>query len=93
MEAQFCANENCLKHTEHCGGRFIFNSKDGKTYCADCHRVRVVMNDGRNLYDFTTTHFDGSLVHVRSKLHLRECERKYGVSSCVANMEQSHWDR
>ena len=91
MEPQFCANPNCPKHTVHTGGKFRVRLEDRKTFCEDCYCPVVVANSGKNLWDFTTTHFDATPVHVRSLAHLRELEKKHGVSNHAANYETRNW--
>lgn len=85
MEPQYCADEDCVKHTEHRGGRFRYSVAEGKTYCEECFGLHMIHNDGKNLWDFTTTHFTGSPVHVKNLGHLRQLERQHGVSNQLAN--------
>lgn len=83
--ATFCGNENCVAHTEDRGGRKVFNKADGKWYCDGCFTVATVAEPGRNLWDFTTTHFTGERTHVKSLGHLRQLEKQYGCSNQLAN--------
>lgn len=85
----FCSNPDCRWHTESRGGRFVL--RDGKWFCQDCFYQRPVMNDGKNLWDFETTHFNGQRTHVKSLADLRRLERQYGVRSVAANMEERRW--
>lgn len=89
MESMFCANESCPSHTEHRGGKFVLVA--GKWYCRDCSENVTVMNLGRNLWDFTTTHFNGEPVRVKSLGHLRVLEKRFGVSNFAANYDSSKW--
>lgn len=91
MESMRCANQNCVKASEHRGGRFRFVG--GKWYCADCAEWAggVIMNSGKNLWDFTTTHMTGQPIHVRSLAHLRQLEKQHGVSNFAANHDQRNW--
>lgn len=89
---QFCANEDCPKHTVGSGGRFIYSREQGKFFCEDCFHIPAVMNDGKRLWDFTTTHLNGEPIHVKSLSHLRQLEKQFGVSSHAANYEQSNWN-
>jgi hypothetical protein len=82
MEPTFCSNENCILHTRHTGGKF--RMIQGKWYCYDC-APEVMPGTARNLWDFTTTHFDGNRVHVKNLAHLRQLEKKFGVSNQLAN--------
>jgi hypothetical protein len=80
-----CANVNCICHTEDRGGRKVFNKADGQWYCDGCFQVVTPGEPGKALWDFTTTHFDGNKVHVKSLAHLRQLEKKHGVSNQLAN--------
>lgn len=91
IEPQFCANKNCIKHTEHRGGVFRFKVSTGETFCEDCFRPGVQMNPGMELYDFTTTHLNGERIHVRGKAHLQQLERKFGVSHQQLNNMERNW--
>ena len=83
-----CSNENCVKHTEG-GGKFRL--VHGKWYCSDCAGNDTVLNPGRNLWDFTTTHFNGEPIHVTSLGHLRRLEKQYGCSNFAANNDSRNW--
>ena len=87
--ATFCANESCIAHTQDRGGRKLFNKADGKYYCDGCFSVANVLNDGRNLWDFVTTHGDGNRTHIKSLAELRAYERRTGTSNQLAN----NWER
>jgi hypothetical protein len=89
MEATYCANENCKKHTEQLGGKFRF--LQGKWWCLDCSENLTVFNSGKNLWDFTTTHFNGESVHVRSGAHLDQLCKQYGVSNHARENYERHW--
>jgi len=91
MEKMFCANETCPLHTEHRGGEFRL--VDGKWYCKPCSRTVGTSQTCKDLWNFTTTHLDGTPVKVKSLAHMRQLEKQYGVSNCVANNDQRNWDR
>lgn len=89
FKPSFCANTDCIRHTEHRGGKFRFIN--GKEYCMDCSENQAVMNPGKELWSFTTTHFDGHPVKVKSLSHLRQLEKQYGCSNHAANYDQRNW--
>ena len=90
MEPTFCANPECIRHTQHCGGKF--RMVGGKWYCyPGCAENLAVMNPGKALWDFTTTHFDGHPRKVKSLGHLRQLERQFGVSNWAANNMEKNW--
>jgi len=91
MEKQFCANPNCIKHTEHRGGKFVFKQSTGETFCEDCYMPAVQMDSARNLWDFTTTHFTGEKVHVRNLKHLDQLCAKHGVSNHARENMKRNW--
>jgi hypothetical protein len=93
MQPQFCANKNCKKHTVHTGGRFRFKVSTGETFCEDCFTVAIQFDSAKNLYDYTTTHFNGEKIHIRDKNHMRKLEKQFGVSSVIANNMERNWDR
>lgn len=88
----YCANVNCPKHTVYTGGRFIYSKEKRAFYCEDCFHPEVIMNGAKNLWDFTTTHFNGHPIHVQGLSHLRELEKQYGCSSHAANHMQADWN-
>lgn len=89
---QKCANPNCIKHLEKRGGQFVYSKERNAWFCEDCFKYGdMVMNGAKNLWDFTTTHFNGEKVHVRSLSHLRELEKQYGCSSHAANHMEKQW--
>jgi hypothetical protein len=93
MEPQYCAEESCPKHRIHTGGKFSVRLSDGKTFCEDCFQWAGTGASCKNLWEFTTTHFDGTPVRVRGLHHLRQLEKQYGVSSHAANYDQRNWER
>ncbi len=94
MEHTYCANPNCLLHTERRGGHFRFNEAKQEWYCEDCYAgSRVAFSDGKNLWDFTTTHFTGERVHIRSRNHLDELCKRHGVSNHARENNERNWDR
>lgn len=93
MEQTRCANVSCPRHTDYAGGRFRFVRGEWFCHeCADMAGTGVVFNTGKNLWDFTTTHFNGHAVHVKSLAHLRELEREHGCSNHAANHMERNWD-
>jgi hypothetical protein len=83
--ATLCANVNCVAHTEDRGGRKVFNKADGKWYCDGCFHVEMIGSEGKNLWDFTTSHGDGKPTHIKSLAELRAYERRTGTSNQLAN--------
>jgi hypothetical protein len=92
MEATYCANEECRFHAERKGGRFIY--RGGLAYCEDCAKISYQMNDGKNLYEFTTTHMTdpSKPIEVTSKGHLRRLEKDFGVIHVQANFNERNWE-
>jgi hypothetical protein len=88
----FCGNEDCRWHTEKRGGTFHF--RDGRMFCQDCYHLRPVLNDGKNLWDFETTHIrrDGKKVRISGIADLRRLEKEHGVVSVAANTEERLWN-
>lgn len=91
MEPQYCADESCVKHTEHRGGRFLYSTTDGKTYCEECFGLHRVHNEGKNLWDYHTTHFDGTKRYIGSLQNMRKLEKQFGVSNHAANFMTRNW--
>jgi hypothetical protein len=91
MESMRCSNQNCVKASEHRGGRFKLVGT--KWYCADCAEWAggAVMNAGKELYSFTTTALTGRPIEVKGKAHLRQLERQYGVSHQQLNNMEKNW--
>jgi len=90
MEPCYCSNPSCPKHTVHSGGKFKLVNK--QWFCSECAgNAGAIMNPGKNLFDFVTTHFDGTPVHVKGLGHLRQLEKKFGVSNHAANYDERHW--
>jgi hypothetical protein len=87
-----CSNTECPKHTEYKGGHFIYSPERKAWFCDECFRSRPVLNDGRALWDFTTTHFNGEPIHVTSLAHLRQLEQQYGCSNHAANNMEKNWN-
>lgn len=91
MEKQFCDNQACKKHTVHMGGKFRVRLSDRKTFCEDCFHLEVVMSPGKNLWQFTTTHFTGYPVEVKSGGHLDALCRQHGVSNHAREHMERNW--
>lgn len=91
MDALYCSNPACKKNTVHMGGQFKFRMSDKKWFCIDCFHPEVVLSPGKNLWDFTTTHFTGYPVHVRSGGHLDQLCRQHGVSNHAREHMERNW--
>lgn len=87
--ATFCANINCVKHTEDRGGRFKFDPADKQYYCDECFAVRRSPTCV-NLWDFVTSHGDGVRTHIRSLSELRAYEKRTGTSNQLANNREAN---
>lgn len=90
FKPQYCAQESCPKHTQRLGGTFRV-AGDGKTYCEDCFAICGVREPGKNLWDYSTTHFDGKPQYIGSLANMRRLEKKYGVSNQAANDYTRNW--
>ena len=82
-----CAIEGC----DRVGGKFMYTGT--RWLCNDHYRGRRLVDDAKNLYDFTTKNINGESVKVESLAQLRRLERDNGVVSVVANWGESEWDR
>jgi len=89
FQKMFCSNSECPKHTESSGGKFSL--VNGKWYCSECAGMAGCGSTAKNLWDFTTNHFTGHPVHVKSLAHLRQLEKQYGCSNHAANFDQRNW--
>ena len=92
MEPQYCADEGCVKHTEHRGGRFLYSVSEKKTFCEDCYGLHIVKTPGRNMWDYYSTHFDGTPRYIGSLQNMRKLEKQFGVSNQAANNMTKNWD-
>jgi len=92
VEHLFCTNEDCKWNKEIKGGKFTF--RGGLAYCDDCLRVSYLMNDGKNLYEFTTSHLTspGQPVEITSKGQLRRLEKEHGVAHVQGNYMERNWN-
>jgi hypothetical protein len=63
----------------------------GKWYCDDCGPEHAIMNPGKNLWDFETSHFTGQRTHVRSLRHLDELCKAHGVSNFARENNTANW--
>jgi hypothetical protein len=87
-----CANPACVKANEHRGGRFKLVGK--QWYCKECAEwagTGAVMSPGKNLWEFTTTHFNGAPVHVKSGAHLDQLCKHFGVSNHARENYERSW--
>ena len=87
-----CDNPECRWHNEPKGGHLTYSAKYRGFVCEDCQFVKPVLNSGKNLYDYSTTHLDGQKRYIGSLENMRRLEKEFGVSSVVANNDQAHWD-
>jgi hypothetical protein len=78
-----------VKHKTRCGGQFRF--VNGKEYCLECSANLSVPHSGQNLYDYSVTNLTGKPIYVGSLSNLRTLEKKFGVSSPVANNYERNW--
>ena len=62
-------------------------------FCEDCYLPAIQFDSAKNLFDYTTTHFNGEKVHIRSLSHMRQLEKDFGLSSVIANNMERNWDR
>lgn len=86
-----CANPNCPKHNVYQGGTFKVRLSDGATFCEECFGSLGSIQTAKNLWDFTTTHFTGYPVHVRSRGHLDELCKTHGVSNHARENYERNW--
>jgi hypothetical protein len=49
------------------------------------------MNPGKNLWDYSTTHFDGQKRYIGSLANMRKLEQQFGVSNQAANFMEGSW--
>ena len=88
---QRCGNPDCPKHHTNCGGEFMYSREKRDWFCKDCFYVPAVLNPGKNLWEFTTSHFTGQPIQVKGLEHLRQLEKEYGCSNHVANNMEKNW--
>jgi hypothetical protein len=69
----------------------MYSVEEGKTFCEDCYGMAFVGNPGRNLWDYSTTHFDGKKRYIGSLENMRKLEKQFGVSSVAANDYTRNW--
>lgn len=86
----YCANENCIRHTDYSGGRFRYSPQDSLWYCEECYATRYMGEPGKNLWDFVTSHGDGQRTHIRSLKELRAYEKRTGTSNQLANYREAN---
>ena len=88
-----CANPDCRWSKEVKGGSFRYSAERRGIYCDDCFSAPpAVLNPGKDLWTFTTTHLNGERVEVKGLAHLRQLEKQHGVSNQALNNDQAHWD-
>ena len=92
MQAIFCAEPGCRWHTEKKGGNFVYSLERRCFLCDDCFHHPPLPTTCKDLWNFTTTHFNGEPIEVKGIKHLRQLEQQYGCSSHAANYDQAHWD-
>ena len=89
----FCSEPNCRWHTEVKGGHFYYSAERRGMYCDDCFNAPPpVLNPGKELWHFTTTHFNGEKIEVKDGAHLDRLCRQFGVSNQARENMQSHWN-
>ena len=91
-QKNYCANANCPKNTIYSGVTFVFSREDGKMYCEDCFHIKPVLNSCKNLWDFTTTHFNGQPIRVEGGYHLDALCKQYGVSNHARENMERNWN-
>lgn len=89
----YCGNPDCRWHTEVKGGSFTYSAERRAFFCEDCFYWRPQLNDCKNLWDFTTTHFNGEKIHVRDGAHLDQLCKQFGVSNQARENMERNWDR
>jgi hypothetical protein len=89
VEATYCSNTSCKKSSTHMGGKFRLIA--GQWYCMDCSPNMDVLSPAKNLWDFSTTHFNGHPVHVKSRSHLDQLCKTHGVSNHARENYTRNW--
>jgi len=85
----FCENPRCPRSSES-GGRFRLVG--GKWLCyPGCAENTDVLTPGKNLWDYSTTHFDGKPTYIGSLANMRRLEKLHGVSNVAANFSERNW--
>ena len=89
----YCADPGCRWHTESKGGSFNYSAEKKGFYCDDCFNAPFpVLNPGKELWHFTTTHLNGERIEVKDRAHLLRLEKQFGVSNQALHNDQAHWD-
>lgn len=92
-QTTYCADPGCRWHTEVKGGHFNYSAERKGFYCDDCFNAAPPVLDGcKNLWDFTTTHFNGEKIHVTDGAHLDRLCKQFGVSNHAREHYKSNWD-
>jgi hypothetical protein len=74
------------------GGRFRFVREGRYVHTPNCDRAPLHRDDAKDLWGFTTSHFDpNNPVTVRSARHMSSLEKEYGVISRVHNYNEQNW--
>jgi rubredoxin len=72
------------------GGKFRLVGKDW--LCPKCtDGSGVLKNAGKNLWDFTTSNFNGQPIHVKSGRHLDQLCKQFGVSNFARENYTRNW--
>jgi len=87
----YCANPDCRWNKELKGGKFIYSHRFKGFICEDCGFLPVP-SECKDLWNFTTTHFNGQPIEVKGLNHLRQLEKQFGVSNHAANYERRNWN-
>jgi hypothetical protein len=93
FQKSFCANPGCRWHTEEKGGHFTYSPIRRGMFCDDCFNAPPpVLNPGKNLWNYTTTHFNGERIEIKDGAHLDRLCRQFGVSNQARENMESHWN-
>jgi hypothetical protein len=87
-----CANPTCPKATVYSGGKFRYDTVTKQLFCEDCFGIFTTHNDGKNLWNFVTTHFTGERVEIKNAAHLRQLCKQHGVSNHAYEHYERNWN-
>jgi hypothetical protein len=88
----FCGNESCVKATEYSGGRFRYDTETKKFFCEDCFAIHAGLNPCKDLWNFSTTHFNGHKIEIKGLKHLDQLCRQFGVSNHARENMERNWN-
>jgi hypothetical protein len=93
FQKMFCAEPGCRWHTESKGGHFNYSAERKGFYCEDCFNAPPpVLNPGKELWHYATTHFNGERIEIKDGAHLDRLCRQFGVSNQARENMESHWN-